>query len=68
MLKRENDQCNVIYTPEDDRFLLSFFLQLAGLLIGIFWKTKSMNFSSCIPQTWLYTYLKINKLSTFRTV
>lgn len=32
MLKRENDQCNVIYTPEDDWFLLSFFLQLAGLL------------------------------------
>lgn len=32
MLKRENDQCNVIYTPEDDRFLLSFFLQLAELL------------------------------------
>lgn len=32
MLKRENDQCNVIYTQEDDWFLLSFFLQLAGLL------------------------------------
>lgn len=32
MLKRENDQRNVIYAPEDDPFLLSFFLKLAGLL------------------------------------
>lgn len=28
MLKRENDQRNVIYAPEDDPFLLSFFLNL----------------------------------------
>lgn len=63
MLKRENDQCNVIYTPEDDWFLLSFFLQLAELLES-FGKQNQ----------WILVLashkhdLKINKLSTFRTI